>query len=307
VTLRTNARARGRDGEEAQRWRPAALLPRDPAQDLALTFVAAVLCFFACLSVLAAVGAHHAASGWTTELRGSATVVIRPTSGETPDTAAERAAETLSGVKGVSEATALERQKAEALVRPWLGDSVDLDDLPVPRLVAVQLDRRAPATAAALRGALATAHIDGEVDDHSRWIDDITRGAAMARTGAVGVALLMAMATAAVIVLATRAGLAARGDVVEVLHLAGAKPMFIVGLFQARFARLAGIAGAIGAAAAAVVAALYHFTGTGAGLVPIVPIRLPDLIYLIPCPVIAAVVAIVAARYAALRRLEQAP
>jgi len=60
----------------------------------------------------------------------------------------------------------------------------------------------------------------------------------------------MAAAAAAVIAFATRAGLAARRDLVSVLHLAGAEDSFIAGLFQARFARMAAIAGALGAATA---------------------------------------------------------
>ncbi len=135
------------------RWRPAPLLPREPAQDLLLVFVTAVLCFFACLSVVAAIGSDRAARGWASQIRGSATVLVRPGPGETADAAAARAAETLAGVKGVSEAVALEKQKAEALIAPWLGQGAALADLPIPRLVAVEFDPKAPATAADLARA----------------------------------------------------------------------------------------------------------------------------------------------------------
>ena len=51
------------DETAAPRGRPAALLPRDRAQDLLLVFVTAVLSFFACLSVIGALAADRAASG----------------------------------------------------------------------------------------------------------------------------------------------------------------------------------------------------------------------------------------------------
>jgi cell division transport system permease protein len=291
----------------SQRWRPASLLPREPAQDAALVFVTAVLCFFACLSMLAAIGAHRAAQGWTTQLTGSATVIVRPGPGETADAAAARAAEALAGVPGVKEASALERQKAETLVRPWLGEEADLATLPIPRLVTLELDGRRPATAVALRAALAKAGVDGVVDDHSRWIGEITRGAAMARFAAICIALLMSLAAIAVIVFATRAGLAARADVVQVLNLSGARDRFVAGLFQWRFAALAWIAGVIGALAAALVAVLFKLAGGGAGVAPVLPLLWGDLLFVLPCPFAAAIVGSLAARLTALRRLRADP
>jgi len=74
-------------------------------------------------------------------------VVVRPRGGETPDAAAARAAaETLAGTAGVTEARALEPAKAYDLIRPWLGDVSNIEDLPVPRLVAVTLDPKHPTT-----------------------------------------------------------------------------------------------------------------------------------------------------------------
>ena len=53
----------------------------------------------------------------------------------------------------------------------------------------------------------------------------------------------MFAATVLFVAFATRAGLAAQRDVVEVLHLTGAEDRFIAGLFQLRFARVAAVAG----------------------------------------------------------------
>ncbi|MBX9706630.1 MAG: ABC transporter permease, partial [Caulobacteraceae bacterium] len=69
------------------------LLPRDGAGERWLGGVIAVLCFVACLAGLCALAAERAASGWARELRGEATVQVRPGVGETGDAAAARAAE----------------------------------------------------------------------------------------------------------------------------------------------------------------------------------------------------------------------
>jgi len=184
-------------------------------------------------------------------------------------------------------------------VRPWLGDVADVEDLPVPRLVAVSLDPRRPAGAGALEAALKAQGVDAVVDDHSLWLKDVRRAAGVARGLGAVVFLLIAGAAAAVVAFATRAGLAAQRDVVEVLHLAGAEDGFIAGLFQLRFARIAAVAGLIGAGGAMLSGALLRLFGGSQGLTPALPIAWSDLLAALPCPLLAAGVAGVAARITA--------
>ncbi len=257
--------------------RETGLLPRDAAGETWLAAVIAVLCFMACLAAVGAVAADRAAHGWARQLRAEATVQVRPRVGETGPTAAARAAETLSGVDGVAEATAMDRKTAEALLRPWLGEAA-LPDLPLPFLVTVRLDPDAPASAVTLSRALAEAGLDASVDDHALWRGEVERSAGLITALALAGFLLTAGAAAAAIVYATRAGLAARREVIETLSLSGATDGAIAGLFQRRFALLA--------------------LGT-----PALPLAWSDLLLLSPCPVLAATVALVAARVAAIRTL----
>jgi cell division transport system permease protein len=283
---------------------PAPLLPSEDARDGALVFVVTILCFIACLALVSAMAANRIAHGWRTELRGSATVVVRPAPNETPDAAAARAADALAGVRGVGEVEALDKDKAEALLEPWLGKDLP-EDLAIPRLVAVDLDPKAPASAAAMEAALQAARVDATVDDHSLWLKDILRAGILAQTAAIAVAALIVAAAAAVIAFATRAGLQARGDLVSVLHLAGAEDGFIAALFQLRFGRMAAIAGLMGAGAAAVVAALFRLLGGEAGLMPVLPVAWSDLPPLLICPLAAGAVAALAARMTALSLLKE--
>jgi len=281
------------------RWRPAPFLPERETRDGSLVFVVAVLCFLACVTALGVIAADRAARGWSSQLSEEATVIVRARPGETPDSAAARAAEALAGVRGVAEARALEPEKAYDLVRPWLGDVADVEDLPVPRLVAVSLDQRRPATAGALEAALKAQGVDAIVDDHSLWLKDVRRSAGIARGMGTVVFLLIAGAAGAVVAFATRAGLAAQRDVVEVLHLTGAEDGFISALFQARFARVAAVAGLIGAGGAILSGAILRMLGGSQGLTPALPIAWSDLLAVLPCPLLAAGVAALAARFTA--------
>jgi len=286
---------------DPQRWRPAPFLPEREARDAALIFVVAVLCFLACLTAMGVIAGDRAARGWTEQLTGEATVIVRPRGGETPDAAAVRATETLAGTAGVAEARALEPAKAYDLIRPWLGDISDLEDLPVPRLVAVTLDRKHPADAKQLNAALKAQGIDATVDDHSIWMKDIRRAGRLVRWLGAGVFILIAAAAAAVVAFATRAGLASRRDVVEVLHMSGAEDGYIARLFQIRFARLAALAGGIGAIAAGLLVAILRIAGGGQGLTPALPLAWSDILAVVPCPLLAAGVAAGVAQFTALR------
>lgn len=293
-----------RGPQKTSRARATPLLPPRDGLDSLLGFVVGVLCFLACLSVLAALGADRAAGGWRGQLSDSATVVVRPAGDETADAAAARAAETLAGVKGVIEAQALEPAKARALLKPWLGDENLLNDLPIPRLVSVDLDPKAPATADSLNKALKAAGVDASVDDHSQWLKDVVRAGVMARAAAAAIAALLGICAVAVIVFATAAHMAARADLVSLLHGAGAEDVFIASLFQARFAGLAALAGLIGGAGAAMVGAGARLLGGGEGLTPVLPLAWTDLVMLSPCPLIAAVAAALAARVTAMGLLK---
>ena len=278
------------------------LLPPAAAGEPWLMTVIAVLCFLACLAAVAASAADRAAQGWASRLGAEATVQVRPRVGESGATAAARAAETLAGVDGVEEAAALDREAAEALLRPWLGDAV-LPDLPLPFLVTVRLNPDAPAGAATLSRALAEAGLDATVDDHSLWRGEVERSATLITALAAAAFLAIALAAAAAIAYATRAGLAAGRAVIRTLSLNGATDGRIAGLFMRRFGLLAAAAGAIGAGLAAVLLIFLRFLGGSQGLTQALPLAWSDLLLLSPCPPLAATVAVLAARFAAMKVL----
>ena len=105
------------------------------------------------------------------------------------------------------------------------------------------------------------------------------------------------------IAFATRAGLAARADVIEVLHLSGAEAGFVAGLFQNRFATMAALAGLIGSLFSVGIGAVALLLGGGTSLTPVLPLAWIDLLAPLPCALIAALVAGITARLAALRIL----
>jgi len=293
---------------DANRWMPAALLPRGDGRDWALLFVVAALSFLAGLAAVGALAGERAAAGWRTELVGSATLIVRAQGADSADEEAARAAEVVSGVKGVAEARALDAAKANALIAPWIGAGALPADLPTPRLVAIDLDRKAPATGVDMKRALTAAGIDADVDDHSRWTAQIMHAGAAIESAGAGLFILILAVLGAVVAFATRQGLAARRDVVEALHLAGATDGYIARLFQVRFARSAAQAGLAGAVMAVLVAVSIKLGSAGdEQFTALLPISWRDLVAPAPFPILAALVAAVTARLTAMAVLAERP
>ncbi len=279
------------------------ILPHDGGGERLLAVVIAVLCFLACVAAVGALAADRAAHGWARALRAEATVQVRPRVSETGAESAARAAQTLAGVEGVEEAEVLDRKAAEALLRPWVGDAV-LPDLPIPFLVTVRLDPEAPASAVSLSRALAEAGVDATVDDHSLWRGEVERSAALITILALAAFVVTAGAAGAAVAYAVRAGMAAQGTIIETLSLNGASDGRIAGLYQARYGGLAFVAGAAGAVAAMAGVAVLRFVGGTEGVTPVLPVAWSDIAILSLCPLLAATVALVSARVAALARLK---
>lgn len=278
------------------------LLPTQDQREVALHYVIGVLCFLACLAALVVMASDRAASGWSSDLRAEVTFQVRPTGMESGSVAAAKAAEILAGIQGVAEADAIEPEKAKALIKPWLGDAV-LDDLPIPNLVEVRLKPGHPAKLSDLNEALSSRGIDASLDDHSTWLRDVDQSALTIRLISLGIFLIIGSATAAVVGFATRAGLTARADVVEILSLCGATDLFIAERFQFRFARMAFEAGLLGSFASAVVMGIIKATAHSQSFAMALPFSWFDLLILIPCPLLVALIAGFTARLVTLRLL----
>jgi cell division transport system permease protein len=283
--------------------RPAPLLPREDAREAALYFVVGALCFLAALSGLFARSAWSAADAWTDRVAGEITLRIR---GDEADAA--RALELTLDTPGVVSARALSREDAQALLRPWLGASGVPEDLPLPHLVAAE-SLPGSRAADALAARLAAAGLDANVDDHAVWSRQMARATDLMGLLALATVLLLGAIAAAVIAFATHAALLARKDIVEVMHLCGARDDYISGLFEHRFLMLGVQSGTLGALLALGVAAallqLAQQPGAGSWLLPNLSLSLSDGLVLGLTPLAAGLTAMLAARMTVARSLAQ--
>ena len=283
--------------------RENSLLPLEDAREAALFFVVGALCFLAALAALSAKSTYGAARAWAAQVEGEYTVSLSGADA----TAADEAARLLSGLDGVITARAFSDAEINALLEPNFGKSGLPADLPVPRLIAVTGAADAEGLGARIGTALHDAGHSAAVDAHAEWAGDVRRMLSISRIAALSIVALLSATAIAVIAFATHAALLARRDIVDVLHVAGAKDRFIAGLFERRFWLLGLRAGTVGALLAlASVAILITLGRSGAersGLLPQLSLDFPDLAVLVVTPVIAGLAARLAAGITVMRSL----
>ncbi len=214
--------------------------PRSVARRTLLTLVA-IMSFLACLSVAAVAIIADRAEGWQRQIADEVTIQIKPADDVDMEAAIARAVDIATQVPGVTAAAALDEAESTALLQPWLGSDFDLEELPIPRLIAVRITDNADLAQLAAR--LSEEVPSASLDDHGQWLQRLAAMAqVMTLVGLVVLGLVFA-ATALCVVFATRGAMAGNRNVIEVLHFVGAEDSYIAREFQRHFLLL-GLKGA---------------------------------------------------------------
>lgn len=214
---------------------PSPLAPADTAAGRSLTLVVAIMTFLAAMSAGAAVLVANASAEWRGEAAREATIQLQAGKGRDIEADLQTAAGIAEKTPGVGGARIYTRAESEALLRPWLGEGLDLSDLPTPRLIVLRLESNGPADLDRLRRDLAAALPDATLDDHHLTIARLGDMAGAVVLAAVAIFALVLIALGIVIASATRAAVAANRDIVDVLHILGADDARIAGEFRRRF------------------------------------------------------------------------
>jgi cell division transport system permease protein len=209
----------------------------------------------------------------------------------------------LPAVKRVSE---VDRAQLERMLRPWLGQEGADPDLPVPAMIDIDLTDGSDAAVARVQAAARRVAPQARVDRHAAWMSPVASFMRVLTWLAAGLVLLMASATAAVVVLAARSGLDTHRDTISVLHMLGSTDVQVARLFQRRIALDTLVGGVIGAVLAiGVVVLVGSRIGTlGSDLLGGVSLDLRGWGLLAVIPLGFALLATLSARSAVLRALK---
>jgi cell division transport system permease protein len=226
----------------------APIVPAGSVTGRSLTLVITIMCFLACLTVGAVYLIRQSANAWLKDIASEVTVQVQAKDGIDTDKVVREVATYLAQQGGISKVTVMSAAESAALLEPWLGQIEDLNALPLPRLIALELDRAAAPNLEQVRAGLSSRFQGTTLDDHRRWQQQIATITNSFALGGVAILALVAMATTAIIVSATKSSMASNREIVEVLHFVGATDRFIAREFEKHFLRLGVRAGLVGAA-----------------------------------------------------------
>lgn len=220
---------------------------RDTASRFVMWLVM-VLVFMAALAVTVNSYVNTLLDDWDRSVSGTLTVQI-PVSGgggKAADAAVAKVIDVLQRHPAVERAEAVPHDKVLELLKPWLGEGDIIADLPLPALIDVEMRTQEPSAIAAVTASVKGAAADAVIDDHRVWLNRVMGLAKGFNAVALAIMALVTGSLGLTIIFATRASLAEFAQVIEVLHVVGAKDSYVAGQFARRAlvqAVVGGIAG----------------------------------------------------------------
>ena len=232
-----------------------------------------------------------------------------------PVTRAEQAAalrRAASAAPFVRAARAVEREELQAMLGQWFGsaegDDPVLASLPLPALVDIDFvggDRGGAMPA--LEALVAREAPGARIIPHAEWLGPVARLIRSLAWIAGGLVLLMALASAAVVIMTARAALGTHFATIEMLHLIGATDRQIARLFQRRIAIDTAYGIALGSLVAAAILLLvgWQWSGVTAGLAATASLGPAGWALLLALPLLAIALAALTARQTLLAALKK--
>jgi cell division transport system permease protein len=138
----------------------------------------------------------------------------------------------LRGTGGIVRVRVIPVAEVRDMVRPWLGETADQEDLPLPHLIDVGLAENADVDLDDLRTRVAEAVPGATIEDHHEWLRQLADIAQASLFLSLAVVGLIVFATVITIVFAARTGLRVHARVTDVLHLIGAPDRYIARQFE---------------------------------------------------------------------------
>ena len=220
------------------------IVPERSVASQTLIIVVAIMSFLTCLTFAIVMIVWQQASNWQNDISSEVTIQIRPIEGISMSDEIARAIALAENTPGIARVSNVDDEWSKKLLEPWLGSDFDLSELPVPRMLILELDSERGVNLKGLAERLTATVPGATLDDHRLWLDRLN---GMANTTILVGFIIMGLILTAMILsvtFATHGAMTGNHEVLEVLHFVGGRDVFIASEFQRRFLLL-GLKGAI--------------------------------------------------------------
>jgi cell division transport system permease protein len=220
----------------ARSLRPASaddLGMRHALSDRLLPALVGAMVFLAALALAGAMAASSLADRWNTGAATLLTVTVpMPEATQDGISRADAVARLLAASPGIAKARRLGAAEIALLLKPWLGEDQSGLSLHLPAIFELRMAQPPPGPGLASR--LAQAAPGTLVERNGEWLARLAILVRSLQACAALALLIVTCVAAAVVGVATRAGLAARRDAIEIVHGLGATDGLIAGQFAHR-------------------------------------------------------------------------
>ncbi len=220
---------------------------------LFLQVIISIAVFIFAITLSGVLSVDSVVNSWNKSILGSLTVQIIPVNDINKEKARaetlvyeEKAVEFLKSVNGVTRVSALSDEQLNELLRPWLGDGIDISELPAPRIIDVRISPDAEFDFAQLAKDLAAASPQASLDNHKLWLNKLIAFADGLNLIASTILILISAITSGAIFYTTQMSLGLHRQIIEILHVIGAKDAYIAQQYARRMAFLGLTGGIIG-------------------------------------------------------------
>lgn len=266
-------------------------------------FASAAMAFLAVFALALSLATGRLAEKWGEALAQSSTVRVAAPEGQVEAQVAA-VMRILESTPGIKSARVMSDEEQSALLEPWFGPDLPLDTLPVPRLIEIAEEPDGYDTDG-LRARLTGEAPGAVLDDHTRWRAPLVKAAGRLRSLGLISMLLIAATTGVMITLAANSALAANAQVIRVLRLVGARDDYIAGAFVRRYTIRAALGAFVGMALGMIAILLLPSADTAGSFLTGLGFQGAHWVLPLVIPPLAAAVAFVATRQAALATLKE--
>ena len=272
-------------------------------------FLPWLIAFMVFLAVLALTGMlilKQVTARWDKGVSGTLSVQISPAEDQVDDDIhMGEVLKVLATTAEIERYEVINDARTKALLKPWLGDIVDMAELPLPQLIDIEIKPGRHLDVKALEDRLAGIVPGTSVDDHQVWLERLVSLVHTVQGVAMLILLFIAVATIGTVIFTTRTGLAIHREAIEVLHLIGAQDTYIAGQFSRRALAL-GLKGGVFGLMLGVPTILgvgYLAQNMDGFLLPSMQLHLQHWIGVALLPLLVASIAMITARTTVMRTL----
>ena len=146
----------------------------------------------------------------------------------------------------VKEVTVLSDGELRALLEPWLGNNVDIELLPIPKLLDVKINNAQNFDFRELAVRLSEISPQASINDHNLWLARLLKFINSLKMLAVTVLIMVAAAVMAAIIYAVKTGLNVHHEIINILHIMGATDEYIAMNYVKQISQMTMVAGIVG-------------------------------------------------------------